>query len=82
MRGTAELVEDLDLKKEIVQKRPFLKPFVEQGGYEQMAVYRVKNGKATVWTMKNKFGGEGVRGAVDEHDPAGRLTHCQRPIEI
>lgn len=55
VRGKAELVEDLELKKEIVQKRPFLKPWVEQGGYEQMAVYRVRKGKAAVWTMKDNF---------------------------
>ena len=49
--GTVELDEDLDLKKEIVQKRDFLKPWVEQVGYDALAVYRLKNGVATVWTM-------------------------------
>ncbi len=53
--GVAELVEDMELKKEIVQKREFLKPWVEQSGYEPLAVYRVKKGKATVWTMKTNF---------------------------
>jgi uncharacterized pyridoxamine 5'-phosphate oxidase family protein len=55
VRGTAELVEDPDLKKEIVQKRPFLKPWVEQDGYEKLAVYQVKNGKAMVWTFKDNL---------------------------
>lgn len=50
--GTVQLVENLDLKKEIVQKREFLKPFVEHMGYEPLAVYRLKNGTATIWTMK------------------------------
>ncbi len=50
--GAVELVEDLELKKEIVQKREFLKPFVEQMGYEPLAVYRLKNGIASIWTMK------------------------------
>ena len=49
--GTVEPVEDLDLKKEIVQKRDFLKPWVDQVGYDMLAVYRVKEGVATVWTM-------------------------------
>ena len=53
--GTVELVEDIELKKEIVQKREFLKPFVEQSGYEPLAVYRLKKGTATVWTMKTNF---------------------------
>ena len=53
--GAVELVEDLDLKKEIVQKREFLKPWVEQGGYGPLAVYRIKKGVATVWTMKTNF---------------------------
>lgn len=53
--GEVELVEDLDLKKEIVQKREFLKPWVEKNGYGPLAVYRIKKGIATVWTMKTNF---------------------------
>jgi uncharacterized pyridoxamine 5'-phosphate oxidase family protein len=55
VRGTVELVEDLELKKEIVQKRPFLKPFVERDGFEKLAVYRLQKGIATVWTMKTNL---------------------------
>jgi len=53
--GVVELIEDLVLKKEIVQKREFLKPWVERDGYESLAVYRLKNGKAAIWTMKTNF---------------------------
>lgn len=53
--GSVELIEDLDLKKEIVQKREFLKPFVEQAGYDPLAVYRMRQGIATVWTMKTNL---------------------------
>jgi pyridoxamine 5'-phosphate oxidase len=53
--GSVELVEDLELKKEIVQKREFLKPWVEQAGYEPLAVYRMKKGIAVVWTMKTNL---------------------------
>ena len=53
--GAVELVEDLELKKEIVQKREFLKPWVEQAGYEPLAVYRMKKGVAVVWTMKTNL---------------------------
>jgi len=53
--GTLELVEDLELKKEIVEKRHFLKPWVEKAGYDPLAVYRMKAGVATIWTMKTNF---------------------------
>lgn len=53
--GTVGLVEDLELKKEIVQNREFLKPWIDQMGYEILAVYRMKNGMATVWTMGTNF---------------------------
>jgi pyridoxamine 5'-phosphate oxidase len=50
--GAVELVEDLDLKKEIVQNRVFLKPFVDQAGYEPLAVYCIKKGTASIWRMR------------------------------
>jgi len=49
--GSVEPVEDMGLKKEIVRDRVFLKPFVEQYGYDQLAVYCLKKGVASVWTM-------------------------------
>ncbi len=53
--GTVELIEDIEIKKEIVQKREFLKPWVDQMGYEFLVVYRMKKGVATIWTMKTNF---------------------------
>lgn len=53
--GTVELVEDIELKKEIVQKREFLRPWVDQMGYDPFAVYRMKKGTATIWTLKTNF---------------------------
>ena len=53
--GVAEPVDDLGLKKEIVSKRQFLKPRVEKEGYEVIAVYRVKEGIATVWTFETNL---------------------------
>src|SRR3989338_7370823 len=53
--GNFELIEDLELKKEIVEKHEFLKPWIEQMGYEPLAVYRMKNGITTIWTMKTNF---------------------------
>jgi pyridoxamine 5'-phosphate oxidase len=53
--GSVELVEDLGLKKEIVEKRDFLKPWVEERGYDFLAVYNLKKGRATVWSMATNF---------------------------
>lgn len=49
--GRVEPVEDLELKKEIVRDRVFLKPFVEQAGYDPLAVFRIINGMASIWRM-------------------------------
>jgi len=51
VRGKMEIVEDIELKKEIVAKREFLKPMYEKS-YEGMGVMRLK-GKATTWSMQN-----------------------------
>jgi pyridoxamine 5'-phosphate oxidase len=49
--GAVEPVDDIELKKEIVAKRPFLKKRVAEGGYEAMGVFRLK-GKAYVWSFQ------------------------------
>lgn len=55
--GVVELIEDLELKKEIVNSpgREFLKPWIEKMGYETFAVCKLRNGRATVWTMETNF---------------------------
>jgi uncharacterized pyridoxamine 5'-phosphate oxidase family protein len=40
------------LKKEIVEKRPFLKPQVDKEGWDYLKVFNLKKGKATVLDMK------------------------------
>jgi pyridoxamine 5'-phosphate oxidase len=52
--GAVEPVDDIGLKDEIIAQRPFLKQRVEEGGYEAMAVYRLK-GMAHVWTFANNL---------------------------
>jgi pyridoxamine 5'-phosphate oxidase len=49
--GAVEPVDDLKLKDEIIAQRPFLKQRVAEGGYEAMAVYRLR-GLAHVWTFQ------------------------------
>jgi pyridoxamine 5'-phosphate oxidase len=53
--GQAEEVKDGVLKKEIVEARPFMKPWVEQYGEDMLAVFKVKNAIAIVWTMEANF---------------------------
>jgi len=50
--GAAKVVDDLELKKQIVEDFPFLKPWVEAQGYEVLITYNVQNAKATTWTME------------------------------
>ena len=53
--GKATFVNDLDLKKEIVEKRPFLKPWVEKKGFDMIVVFRIVNCVAHQWTMETNF---------------------------
>jgi pyridoxamine 5'-phosphate oxidase len=53
--GRLELDEDIELKKEILDKRQFLKPIVDQKGLDVLAIYWLKNGLATVWTFRTNF---------------------------
>jgi pyridoxamine 5'-phosphate oxidase len=50
--GQMQPVADLELKKEIAEKRPFLKPGVEKEGWDYVGVFKVNNAKATVMDMK------------------------------
>ena len=55
IEGTAEMLDDLKLKKKVVGKFTFLKPWVESQGYEVMVCYRLDKAKATTWTMETNF---------------------------
>lgn len=50
--GQMEPIADMELKKEIAEARPFLKPGVEQNGWDYVGVFKVKSAKATVMDMK------------------------------
>jgi len=52
IEGAVKVLDDMKLKKQIVEDFPFLKPWVEAAGYEVMVVYSLKNGKAVTWTME------------------------------
>ncbi len=51
VRGALEMLENEAIKKEVVNKRPFLKPMVAKG-YDMLAVCRLK-GRASYWSMDN-----------------------------
>jgi pyridoxamine 5'-phosphate oxidase len=56
--GTADLVEDMELKKQIVRDRPFLQRWVDDKGYDSLCVYKVVGAKAYAWTMATNFAGK------------------------
>jgi pyridoxamine 5'-phosphate oxidase len=54
--GRMELAEDIALKKEIEAAKPFLSPIIKQvGGYDALAIWVLKKGKITWWTMADNF---------------------------
>lgn len=57
VRGSARLIDDLQLKQEIVNApgREFLKPWVESQGIGILEVFRVEDCRALVWTMATNF---------------------------
>ena len=50
--GQMQEVKDLALKKEVVEKRPFYKPGVDQNGLGYVGLFKMKNAKATILDMK------------------------------
>lgn len=53
--GKATLVEDIELKKEIAEKRPFLKPWIEKKGFDVIPVFRIVDCVAFTWTMETNL---------------------------
>ncbi|MHC4913232.1 MAG: pyridoxamine 5'-phosphate oxidase family protein [Planctomycetota bacterium] len=53
--GSVDVLEDLELKKQVVRDYPFLKEWVDKEGYDVLIVYCLKSGRATVWTMETNF---------------------------
>ena len=53
--GTVQVVDDLELKKEIVAARPFMQPWVAERDYGLLHVFRLVGCEAAVWTMADNF---------------------------
>jgi pyridoxamine 5'-phosphate oxidase len=50
--GKVQQITDMAVKKEIVEKRPFYKPGVDENGWDYVGAFILKHGKATVLDMK------------------------------
>ena len=46
--GRVEIVDDIALKQEVAAQRPFMKPIIDEKGWDVATIYRVQ-GKASVW---------------------------------
>lgn len=55
IEGTVEVLEDLELKKQVVKDYPFLKEWVDREGYEVLIIYCLEKGRVTAWTMETNF---------------------------
>jgi uncharacterized pyridoxamine 5'-phosphate oxidase family protein len=55
IEGAVEMLDDLELKMQVVEQFTFLKPWVESEGYEILIPFCLKNGKAVTWTMETNF---------------------------
>ena len=53
VRGKVTPVEDAATKQLVLKERPYFQKLVDNG--QEMAIYRLKNGMAQVWTMQNNF---------------------------
>ena len=53
--GTAKIFEDMETKKLVIKKFTFLKPWIEQEGYDQLAPFCIANAEAYVWKQKVEF---------------------------
>lgn len=55
IQGEAAELDDDELKKEIIEKRPFLKPWVETRGLEMMKLIKIKPLKYAEWTQETNL---------------------------
>lgn len=53
--GVAEILNNTELKKEILEARPFLKPLMGQLGEAGLIIFRVTGCKVAVWSMETNL---------------------------
>jgi len=55
VEGVAEILNDTNLQKEILEARPWLKPLMGQKGEDALVVFRITGCKVAVWTMETNL---------------------------
>ncbi|MCX6249008.1 MAG: pyridoxamine 5'-phosphate oxidase family protein [Bacteroidetes bacterium] len=56
INGQVENIDkDLELKKEVLSVRPFMTTWIEQVGFKYMGVFRLRYGKAVIWTLETEL---------------------------
>ena len=55
IEGNIEELDDMELKKKVVQDLSFLKPLIDSKGFGVLKCYKIKNAKASPWTMEANF---------------------------
>ncbi len=53
--GTAEFLDDENIKKRLLTERPFMQPFIEH-----TAIFRVQKGEAWFWTFADSMSGAAI----------------------
>jgi len=53
--GKVEFVDDTNLKKRLVEERPFLKAIVSGDNDPNLVIFRIYSGEARFWTMENNM---------------------------
>ncbi|MDP1552128.1 MAG: pyridoxamine 5'-phosphate oxidase family protein [Methanobacteriaceae archaeon] len=53
--GEIQFVNDLKLKKKVLEDRPFLKEFGMTFNHPGLIIFRIAKGEAYFWTMANNF---------------------------
>ncbi|HTX61042.1 MAG TPA: pyridoxamine 5'-phosphate oxidase family protein [Methanobacterium sp.] len=53
--GEVEFIEDLALKRKVIEDRPFLKEFGLTVDHPELIIFRIFRGEAYFWTMETNF---------------------------
>ena len=53
--GKVEFLEDPELKKKVIEERPFLREFGMTVGSPDLIIFRIPHGKAHFWSMKSNL---------------------------
>ncbi|MDP3622300.1 MAG: pyridoxamine 5'-phosphate oxidase family protein [Methanobacteriaceae archaeon] len=55
LAGEVEFVDDVELKKKVLEDRPFLKEFGMTFDHPGLIIFRIAQGEAYFWTMATNF---------------------------